>query len=118
MLRHGVPSWIGLALVAMLTVALVATGFAHRMPSAAQEAFVMAGGELADLCGDEDGSGAGALGDCFACHVTAAVILPDAALSIRDADLTFVAEVIAPRESRALRHLDDPTRASRGPPLA
>lgn len=118
MMRRLLLSWPGLALVALLTVAFVATGLAHRVPTAEMEAWVVAGGDPADLCGGKDGSGDMLHGDCPACHIAGAMMLPDPAPSVRAADLVFVAEVVAPRESRALRHLDDPTRASRGPPLA
>lgn len=118
MAERGVPSWLGLALVAVLTLALVATGLAHRLPNPAMEAYAAAGGDLNDLCGGTDGTSDMQGSDCPACHIAGAVILPSPAPAVRAADLVFVAEVVAPRESRALRHLDDPTRASRGPPLA
>jgi hypothetical protein len=39
-------------------------------------------------------------------------------LTLRDADLAFVAQVVAPRESRAVRSVLDPARGLRAPPLA
>jgi len=38
--------------------------------------------------------------------------------ALRDADLVFVARVVAPRESRAVREVLDPARGTRGPPFA
>lgn len=104
-------------LVAVLLIALTAVGFAHRMPTAqniSAEAYVLAGGSLADLCSDSDGMIAGA--DCPACHLVGAAALPEPQPAIRDADLIFVAEVVAPRESRALSMVLDPARGLRAPP--
>jgi hypothetical protein len=110
-----------LFLVAALAVALVATGFAHRVASpddASLQAFLLAGGDLGDLCADADGDGVPDHGDCPACHIVAAVDLPSTTLGLRDADLVFVAAVVAPRESRAVRVVLDPARGMRAPPLA
>ena len=106
---------------AALTVALVATGFAHRLPStddAALSAYALAGGDIADLCGDLDGDGLPDHGDCPACQIAGGADLPPTALTLRDADLAFVAQVVAPRESRAVRAVLDPARGLRAPPLA
>ncbi len=107
--------------MAVLTLALVATGFAHRVPTvqdAFLQSYVLAGGSLADLCADIDGDGLPDYGDCPACHIVAAADLPDAGLTFHDADLAFVAKVISPRESRAVRTVLDPARGMRAPPLA
>lgn len=120
-MRLVLPFWITMAMIAVLTVALVATGIAHRVPStldAAMEAYATAGGDLADLCGDAGDSDAGLHPDCPACHIAGAMLLPEPSPSAQAANLLFVAEVVAPRESRALRHVDDPARAPRAPPLA
>jgi hypothetical protein len=111
----------GIVLVALLTVALVATGFAHRMPGvqdAELQAYVAAGGALADLCGDFGGKGDAAHSDCPACHIASKLMASPGTPSISDADLIFVATVVAPRESRALRHTPDPSHSSQSPPLA
>ena len=108
-----------LVLVA-LTLALVATGFAHRMPSvntAELQAFVLAGGDLAELCGDFDGDGRPDHGDCPACHISAGADLPGQTVLPRDADLVFIARITAPRESRVVRAVLDPARGLRAPPL-
>lgn len=121
LMRHPVRTLRRLILLTALTVALVATAFAHRMPSGddtALQAFVLAGGDLADLCTDPDGDGPAAAVHCPACQIAGAVYLPPASLGLRDADLIFVAAVVAPRESRAVRAVLDPARGMRAPPLA
>jgi hypothetical protein len=109
------------AVVAAFAIALVATGFGHRIPSqsdAAEQAYVLAGGDLADICGDIDEDGLPDHADCPACHIVASADLPASNLTLRDADLAFVAKVVAPRESRAVRGVLDPARGMRAPPLA
>lgn len=109
------------AILAVLTLALVATGFAHRMPTvqdALLQSYVLAGGDLADLCADTDGDGLADHDDCPACHIAATADLPDAGLTFHDADIAFVAKVVAPRENRAVRVVLDPARGLRAPPLA
>lgn len=120
-MRNAFTLFHRLALMFALTVALVAAGSGHRVPSANDamiEAFVLSGGSLADLCADTDGNGLPDHGDCPACHIVASADLPEADLTLRDADLAFVAKVVAPRESRALRLVLDPARGLRAPPLA
>lgn len=108
-----------LALVALLTLALVATGFGHRMPTAqdAQLEVIAQMGGLADICADLNGDGIPD-DDCPVCHLTGSADLPPAMPSVRRADLSFVAAVVAPRESRAIRAVLDPARGLRAPPLA
>ena len=121
MMRYAVLSLRRLMLLAVLTVALVAPGFAHRVPStsdASLAAYMLAGGEIADLCGDLDGDGLPDHADCPACHIAGGADLPPAILTLRDADLAFVAQVTAPRESCAVRAVLDPARGLRAPPLA
>lgn len=110
-----------LAVMVVLALALVATGFGHRMPSAgdlAQESYILAGGDLAGLCGDADGNGLPDHIDCPACHLTGNALPPDAPPALRDAGLVLLATVTAPRESRAARPVRDPARGLRAPPLA
>ena len=114
------------ALFALVTLALVATGFAHRMPSAqdaAQDegmlAFVLAtGASLADICGDDPGGDTLGKVDCLACQITGAADLPPAALSLIDLNLAFHAAVIAPRETVALARAQGPAHRPQGPPVA
>lgn len=112
----------GMVLLAILALALVATGFSHRLPSQqdmAVQAYLAAGGTMADLCADTTGDN-GDIGhpDCIACRI-ASTLMPSAGTpTLRAADLVFVAAVVAPRESRAQRHVPDPARSSQSPPLA
>ncbi len=109
-----------LAFLAVLTFALVATGFAHRLPSTddvAVDAFVLAGGDLADLCADGKSDGHQNHRDCPACQMSGTADLPPVTSSVHDADLVFVAEVVAPRASRAVREVADPALGLRAPPL-
>lgn len=110
-----------LLLLAVIATGLAATGFAHRIPStddSAQQSFVLAGGALSDLCAGGVDHGPPAHGDCPACQIVGAVDLPPVMFGLRDADLAFVAAVVAPRESRAVRSVLDPARGMRAPPLA
>ena len=107
-------------LVVVLAVAFVASGLSHRMPSpddVALQSFILAGGDVADLCVDADGDGLTAQMDCPACHIKTAADLPKMEQVVRIADLVFVAKVVAPCESRALRMVLDPARGLRAPPL-
>ena len=108
-----------MGLVALLTLALAATGFGHRMPTAqdAQLEVIAQMGGLAEICADLNGDGIPD-DDCPVCHLTGGAALPPATPSFIRADLAFVAEVAAPRESRAIRAVLDPARGLRAPPLA
>lgn len=110
-----------LLVLAVIATGLSATGFAHRIPSAddsGQMSFLLAGGALSDLCVEGEDHGPPDHGDCPACHIVSAVDLPPAMFGLHDANLAFVAEVVAPRESRAVRSVLDPARGMRAPPLA
>ena len=88
MMRYAVLSLRQLMLLAVLTVALVATGFAHRLPSTddtALAAYALAGGDIADLCGDLDGDGLPDHGDCPACQIAGSADLPPTTLTLREA---------------------------------
>jgi hypothetical protein len=104
-----------------LTVALTATGFAHRMPSAQDGAvaFAIANGvTLADLCaGDLDGDGHRDP-HCMACQIAGSADLPPATPGLIDLELAFVASVIAPSESRAVARVLDPSHTPQAPPVA
>ena len=106
-------------LLAMLFTASAALlGFAHRAPSAEDEAIAVAalsGKDVSDIC-------AGQAGDihvfthCFACHIGDAPDVPHPVALVIDAELRFVAKVVAPRESRAVRTIRDPAHGLRAPP--
>lgn len=108
-------------LIALLSIALVATAFAHKIPTAsdlALDAYVLAGGSMADLCGDGDGDGAMAHRDCQACSIIGTAMLPDAPQAVTRVNYAYVATIVAPRAARAIRTVLDPARAMRAPPLA
>ncbi|MFN3994650.1 MAG: hypothetical protein ACK4IU_17295 [Tabrizicola flagellatus] len=110
-----------MVLLALVTVALVATGFAHRMPAPSDEAlaFLIANGATpADFCADDlDGDG---LRDphCLACQIAGSADLPPPAQMQVDLELAFHAAVIAPLETRALTRARDPAHRPQGPPVA
>ncbi|MET4129374.1 hypothetical protein ACSSV6_002584 [Roseovarius sp. MBR-38] len=74
-------------LVAVLTVALAAVGFAHRgggLPDADYAAYLAAGGSAGDLCAHGGGAGDHApakhesgTNGCEACRIAAAMVLPE-----------------------------------------
>ncbi len=108
-------------LLVLLTVSLTATAFAHRMPSPDDGALALAlanGLTLADLCAsDLDGDGQRG-GHCPACQISATPGLPPTDMIQIDLDLAVLAQVVAPRESRAVARILDPTRSPQGPPAA
>lgn len=108
----------GVALTLFIALCTAMLGFAHRAPSvqaAELEAYAVAGYDVSDICGDLETGG----GDhCPACHLVGGAILPDPVSLLRDADLRLVAEVVAPRESRAAHRVRDPGLGLRAPPAA
>ena len=107
-------------LLATLFVALVATGFAHRMPTPQDEALAFAlanGASLADICGDSGGDDHRG-GECLACQISGSADLPPAAQTLIDLELAFHAAVIASRESRAQGRVVDSANRPQGPPVA
>ena len=113
--------FIGLALFSMLVAALVASGAGHRFASAdsvALDAYVLAGGDLADLCDETGGAGMDGQSGCPACHIVGTAEVPMPGLVLRKAEVRLGAAGTAPRESRAQRQVLDPGHALRAPPLA
>jgi hypothetical protein len=106
-------------ILAALTIALVATGFAHRMPTQQDDAlaFVIANGGLSDICGEVPGD-SHATADCLACQISGTADVPHQAQTLIDLELAFEAAVITPRESRALSRVFDPANRPQGPPVA
>ncbi|MGL4236469.1 hypothetical protein [Tabrizicola sp.] len=108
-------------LFSLLTVALIATGYGHRMPTPQDQALALAlanGATIADFCGDEAGGGAKGGLHCLACQIAATANLPSAQPTVVALELAFHAAVIAPRESRALQRVLDPANSPQGPPVA
>jgi hypothetical protein len=110
-----------MVLLAVLTVSLVATGFAHRLPGNEDQtlaAIAAAGATVADICGQLGGSGPHAAPLCQACLITGCADLPPVAAKLLRHDLVLVAEVSAPRENLYVGRVLDPSRTPQGPPLA
>lgn len=120
-MRPALPKpFAGIVLSLMLALTMGLVGFGHRAPSLTDEAlaaYALQGIALADLCGD-DGTGLHGDGSCPACHIAGSIALPSPVAIDRDVEFRFVAEVVAPRESRALRVVLDPAHGTRAPPAA
>ena len=109
------------ALLVALTVALVATGFAHRMPSAEDEALAFAlqnGVSLDEFCGVDPSKALHGGAECQACQITGAADLPPLTGARIDLGLAFHAETVAPREAIAFAQAADPAHLPQGPPVA
>jgi hypothetical protein len=106
-------------LVLVLALGLGLAGARHHVgdtdSSAAQVAFLMAGGDLADICGD---LGQNPHPDCPLCHLVAVADMPKPAGLLHDADLRLVAEIVLPALAYSARTAHDPARPSQGPPTA
>jgi hypothetical protein len=110
-----------LVLLVTLTVALVATGFGHRMPAPQDEALTFAlanGATLADFCGDDIGGDGIRDPHCLSCQIVGTADLPTGQQTLIDLNLAFVAATVAPRESRARARVLDPAHTPQGPPTA
>lgn len=103
-----------------LTIALVALGMGHRYAdpaqSAALEAYAMAGGDLADLCGGADGK-AMAGGHCPVCHVAGTMLLPDPVLPVQAAVFGRYAEIAVTQQAAVHPKARDPANGLRAPPV-
>lgn len=113
----------GLLLVLALTVSTALLGFAHRIPTEREQAlaaFTLIGMPAPDFCAHDsvDGHGGHQTADCPACHLVGTAVLPAQTPRLRDAELLFVAKVVAPRESRAVRTVLNPACGLRAPPRA
>ncbi len=109
------------ALFAILAVALVATGWAHRAPDVNDKvlAFLVANGATADdFCG---GAGVpGSHGDplCQACHISGGADLPPPETGPVRTDQAAEVAVTAPRENLTVVRVLDLARSPQGPPVA
>lgn len=87
MARLTSPRPIRIALTLILSLALLATGWAHRLPEprlraalAVAERFVLVAGGQADLCGTPGDDRLTESG-CLVCHLVGSALLPDPALT-------------------------------------
>lgn len=110
-----------LTLLSLITLALMATGFAHRAPSgdeeALQAAWVMAGGNWDGFCGDP-GMGATPHVKCPACQLTDAAGPPSAPNLPQDAQLRLMATLPASPVSAPPQPIFGPALGPRAPPFA
>jgi predicted lipoprotein with Yx(FWY)xxD motif len=110
------------ALVAAIALALVVTGYGHRMPTAAEDealAYALQNGiSLNDLCGSDLGQSAHPGSDCQACQITCAAQLPPLTGARIDVELAFHAAVVAPLEVLGTAREQDPAHRPQGPPVA
>ena len=125
MLAKAVLTFHRALLLVALAVALTATGFAHRMPAAADGAqdsalaFALANGATAsDFCGSIPGSDRAGAVHCPACQITASADLPPVTGKLITLELAFHAQVIAPRKTLAARSILDPGHSPQSPPAA
>lgn len=121
MLVRLVHSLHRVVLLAALTVALVGTGFAHRIAAPQDDAlaFALANGfSLADICGDDLDGGSHAGTECQACQIAGSADLPPLTGARIDLELAYHAAVVAPLEIRGLLHDFDPAHRPQGPPVA
>jgi hypothetical protein len=121
MLAMAFPALSRALLLIVLAVALTATGFAHRIPSAKDGALAFAlanGADAADFCGGSFGREGAVPAHCPACQIVGGADLPSPAgqpIRLQDAVL---AAVIAPGDAPALRAPRDPAHGPQGPPVA
>lgn len=120
-MRHLIrPSLTGVLLTLSLALALAMTGFGHRLPVSQDTglaSYVLAGGDLADLCGTAKDGRTVSRG-CDICHLAGSATLPPAEAGLRDADLRVVAVMVLPQMQRTTRSPRDPAHGLRAPPLA
>lgn len=111
-----------MAAFCLLTLALLATGFAHRAPSAQdkalQSAWAMAGGNWSGICGDAGDDGAPAHVKCPACQLAGSADLPPAPASVQDTVPRLLAVLATPAPEAPVRPVLDPAHGSRAPPRA
>lgn len=110
------------AVFAVIALSLIATGFGHRMPTAADEAAIayaaQTGISVSELCGDDLGKAAHSGMDCQACQITCAAHLPPLTGVRIDVELAFHAAVVAPQEVRGAVRASDDAHRPQGPPVA
>lgn len=110
-----------MALLAVLTVALVATGWAHRAPAPAGDvlAFMAAtGATAADFCGDVGPGDRHGDPLCQACQISGGADLPPLVTALAQLRLTPAQVLVHPGTSGVVTRVLDLSRAPQGPPVA
>lgn len=119
MLCYALSTLHRVLLLAALTVALTATGFAHRVPSPQDGALAFAlanGADTSDFCGGSPGTDPDMSGHCPACQITASGELGRGADRVVALQPAVRGKVVAPRQTIALRRILDPSHGPQGPP--
>ncbi|MDQ2065241.1 hypothetical protein Q9295_02550 [Xinfangfangia sp. CPCC 101601] len=121
MMRSRLLQPLRLMLLALVTLALLATGFAHRAPSqdeaALETLWVMAGGSDAGLCGASWDPSKPHM-KCPACQLTGSVDVPPCMGAVQKAELRLLAELTLPPSGAPRPAVLDKGHGSRGPPWA
>lgn len=107
----------------LVALSLLLVGFGHRpmlSSASAEQAVYLAsmGLTAADLCGTVDEDGPQAMGDCPACHIATAMILPLPADSPKTLELRVAAAILIPAQTRVFGRAHNPSAPPRAPPLA
>jgi hypothetical protein len=109
-----------MALLALLSLALIATGWGHRAPNPSDEALAFmaaTGATAADFCGDVgDGTHRDPL--CQACQIAGGVDLPPLPGAVLPLDLRVALATLRPYQSVAVLRTRDFAHAPQGPPVA
>lgn len=117
----GVTQLHRMVLLAVLALALVATGFSHRAPNADDEAlavFLAVGGSTSDLCGDHGPATGHADRLCQACQIAGGADLPPEPGMPQRLRLTVGTTTVAQGESRHFARILNPAHGPQAPPIA
>jgi hypothetical protein len=121
MLASSVLNRLRMALLATLTVALVATGWAHRVPDVSDKALAFlaaTGATAADLCGEVGQGGLHVDPLCQACQIVGGADVPQLCGPPRRAELSVAVGMVVPRGPRVVARALDLAHRPQGPPVA
>jgi hypothetical protein len=121
--QMGVKAFLRLrmAVLAVLTVALVATGWAHRAPAPSGDVLALmaaTGATAADFCGDVGSAGRHGDALCQACQISGGAGLPPLVAALAQLGLTPAPVLVHPGASGVIARVLDLSRAPQGPPVA
>lgn len=119
MSRSFVSSLFAVVASLLIAIASVAMGSTHGAVSASDagmEAFITAGGDASDICGDL-GHGQKAPAECVFCLGSGTGYLPDPAPAVQRLARSVAATFTASAENLTVRAVMDPARSLRGPPV-
>lgn len=108
----------GLLVTALLTLSVTAAAWAHRAPSADEEAlraFFLSGGSYGDLCGGADHAGPGG-DDCPLCRLHDATVLPGPPLVPAQAAQGQGVSLAVPAWTAPFLAVSGPAHGARAPP--